>query len=97
MEMLIVFIIAFIILILFPFLLSLGVKFESKDATSLVVINNNVKDPRYFSKSFKKKLTNALIDNPNPRDVILSKIEEIVFWDEKYENVKAIDKICIFE
>ena len=97
METLVVFIAIFFILILFPFLLAYGVKLESKDATSLIVRNNNVKDPRYFAKSFKSKLLKSLEENPKSRDVILSKLEEIMFWENKYESVKVIDKICIFD
>lgn len=97
MEILMIFILIYLILMLFPFLLAYRSTRGNNENYSLVARSNNIKDARYFAKSFKSKLLKSLDTNQSSGDVILSKIEPIMVWDNEYEDTKFIDKICIFD
>lgn len=91
--MLILFSIIFGLILFFPFLMAYFVKYDDGRETSLIVRNDNVKDPRYFSKSFKAKIKEGLADRKSELYVKLSKPEEIIFWKSNFKYDKKLDKL----
>ena len=91
--MFIFFLLIFVVLLLFPFLLAFLVKFDDKRETSLIVRNDNVKDPRYFSKSFKNLLKNGMKNNESQDYINLSRAEKWIKWNPKEEYSAKLDKM----
>lgn len=94
-RMLVIFSIIFVAILLFPFLMACFVKYDDGRETSLIVRNDNVKNPRYFSKSFKGKIKEALADRTSEWYVKLSKAEEILVWKRNAKYDKKLDKLIV--
>ena len=95
--MIVVIVLIFLLLLLFPFLLSYGVHYDSETGRSLIVKNDNIKDARYFSKSFRNKIKNADVSGKEDGcigKVKLSKEEDILFYDKTTALDTCIDSIC---
>lgn len=68
-------------LMLFPLLLGRYSR-DSEGQEPLFIKADNVKNPRYFAKSFRDKLRSALENYPNDKVLHLSKDETVIFADE---------------
>lgn len=91
--------IVFILLFVFPFMLSKRIKYNDGMEKSLVVKNDNVKDARYFSNSFRQLMAGVEPEKIPEKGqsvvekVKLSKSEDIIFCNgietlgEKVENI----------
>lgn len=90
-------VVVFLGLQLFPFLLSIGVKIDKENSISLIVKDNNVRDPRYFAKSFKSMLKPALKNKKTVQggvDTIeLSKEEKLILWDGKLDIGNDVESL----
>ncbi len=76
----------FIILILLPVMFGIIEIFKPRDATPMFIDMDNTKDPRYFGKSFRHIMENALKNKelrPGIMDVKLSKKETLEITDTK--------------
>lgn len=94
MLVLILCITVFVLITIFPFLLSRGIVCGSENETVLVVKSDNVKNPRYFSDSFKEKLLDAIEKNGGLNDrIFLSKEEKILYIRDKREIKGEMDRI----
>lgn len=100
MILFIIFLLIFIVLFIFPFLLSKGIEYDSGMEKSLIVKNDNVKDARYFSNSFRQLMKNikksqALENGQNiVENAKLSKDEKIFFWNGKESLGDKVSNIC---
>lgn len=76
----VVLVIIFVIILILPFLLSM--LFNANASTKpLVIHSDNVKDPRYFSKSFCKKMDEALAAREPGANTITLSHEEPFLWN----------------
>lgn len=100
MAILFICVVIFLIIFLFPFILSRGVKLSDELGNSMIVRNDNVRNPRYFVISFKNMLTKAMESvtavrgENNVEEIQLSKAEKVIFWDGKKNIGFNVDKIC---
>lgn len=83
----------FAVMTALPFLLSLGIPKEEQ--VTLVVRNDNGRDPRYFARSFKKIIKNALKSESENGILALSKPEAFFYAEELPEEEDTIDRIVI--
>lgn len=102
MILFIIFFVIFILMFIFPFLLSKGVEYDGGMEKSLVVKSDNIKDARYFSKSFRRlmnKVKELCIAENNDSSssvekVKLSKDEEVFFWNGVEPLGEEVNSIC---
>lgn len=77
MILFIVIAVLFLIMIAFPFVLANSTR-EKNNTHSLVVKNDNVRDPRYFAKAFRELIEKALASYDGSGEIMLSKREKLV-------------------
>ncbi len=93
-------ILIFLAIFLFPFTLSRYVQIRDDIEYSLMVRNDNVKTPRYFVLSFKSMLTKAMENvsrdttSRETEEIQLSKKEKLIVWDGKRNIGYNVDKVC---
>lgn len=89
-----------ILLLLFPFLLHKKVHYSSEMETSLIVKSDNVKDARYFAKSFREKIKKSKLFDDDDRkqehkeEITLSKDERILIYDGTVPLDSCVDYLC---
>lgn len=88
---------AFLTILFFPFLMVKKLKFEDGKETSLIVRNDNVKDPRYFAKSFIQKFDEGMKTENGTKFLKLSKAEDLLIWNGSFELDKKISKIMLVD
>lgn len=86
-------VVTFVLMTVFPFLLSLGIPKEEQ--VTLVVRSDNGRDPRYFVHSFKKMIKNALDNGAQNGVLSLSRPEPFFYAEALPDKEKTIDKIVI--
>jgi len=69
-------------LMLFPVLLGYYSR-KAQRQEPLLIKSDNVKDPRYFSKSFRRMVETSLKDHPGEETLHLSKDERLLFADQQ--------------
>ncbi len=88
-------VVLFLAITFFPFTLSRRIEFHEDGGASLYVRNDNIKDPRYFVKSFKRMLNKAIKENGDgSREIVLSKKEKIVYIDSLNEIQNTMNSLC---
>ena len=83
----------FVVLLILPFVVSVLSIRKSREA-SLYVKNDNVRDPRYFSNSFRTLVEKGI--NPQNRTIQMSKLEPFLYADEVNTN-NACNAIVVAE
>lgn len=88
-------VIAFIVMTMLPFMLSLGVPVNVKG--TLVVRSDNKKDPRYFAKSFRSIMKKAFEESGEDGLLHLSKDEPYILGEElgKYVKSGRVDSLVL--
>lgn len=102
MILFIIFFVIFILMFIFPFLLSKGVEYDGGMEKSLVVKSDNIKDARYFSKSFRRLMNKVkelrIAENNDSSSSVekvkLSKDEEVFFWNGVEPLGEEVNSIC---
>ena len=79
-------------LMMFPFLLHRKVHYTDELEKSLIVKSDNVKDARYFAKSFQKKIKE--IASEKVENAVLSKDEVIKYYDGSLDLDNQVKNIC---
>lgn len=79
-------------LMLFPFLLYKKVHYTDELEKSLIVKSDNVKDARYFAKSFRGKIKD--IAREKIENTVISRDEKILYYDGKQTLENSIKNIC---
>ncbi len=88
-------IVLFLALTFFPFTLSRRIQFGEDGGASLYVRDDNVKDPRYFVKSFRKMLKKAIEEHGDEAgEIVLSKKEKIVYIDSQSKILNTMNVLC---
>lgn len=86
--------IVFTSITLFPFGLGRFLDFDDGVETSLVVRSDNIKNPRYFSESFRRLLLDAIEVNGGINDrLFLSKEERILYIKDRRQIEEVMDKL----
>lgn len=88
-------VIVFLILLLFPILLSMFWYYHSNDSVLMISKNIN-RDPRYFGKSFEKLFLKAWEERKDDI-LLLSKPEHYLMADEMKSKVMVYDEVIIAE
>lgn len=88
-------VIAFFVMTMLPFLLSLGVPRDVEG--TLVVRSDNKRDPRYFAKSFRGIMEKAFAESGKDGLLHLSKDEPYILGEELGKHVKSgrVDSLVI--
>lgn len=89
----IIIVVIFGIMTAFPFLLALGI--PKGEQVTLVVRDDNGRDPRYFVQSFKKKIKSALDKGTANGVLALSKQEPFFYAEALPEGKETIERIVI--
>lgn len=94
MSVLLLAIILFFVILLLPFFIA-GVSYGKGKPVFLQIRSNNVRDPRFFAKSFRRKIDQALENYDGSGQIQLSKMEELVtppFFDDKVKGIALLKK-----
>lgn len=86
-------VVIYVFMTIFPFLLVVGIPKEEQ--VTLVVQNDNGRDPRYFVHSFEKIIKRALDTGAENGAILLSKIEPFFYAETLSEEKDRIDRIVI--
>lgn len=86
-------VVIFGLMTVFPFLLSLGIPKEEQ--VTLVVKQDNGRDPRYFVQSFKKMIESALDNEGEKEELLLSRKEPFFYAEMLPEGKQKIDRIVV--
>lgn len=82
-------------LMLFPVLLGYYSR-KAQRQEPLLIKSDNVKDPRYFSKSFRRMVETSLKDHPGEETLHLSKDERLLYADQQtFKPDQQIDLIVL--
>lgn len=95
MVIFIIITIVFLILMFLPFCFARFVNFDKHNGISVFVRADNVKDPRYFAKSFIKIINKAIDNYDGSGTMQLSKSEKIVFAGKLAPSVKLFNELII--
>ena len=92
-------ILLFVFMLLMPFFPGWLEIRNKRDNTKLAIDTKYVREPRYFARSFRKKLmgdTQSLFSDNVPKEIFLSKEEKVICADSQLAKPVSLDCVCFF-